>query len=166
VQYTLSLHDALPILNSTHQSLYVRNTGSLGVDDFSAIVTVTSGIRVIVKDSATNRFIADQYTVLERINLLNGVPDSRGFFVITRENSTLLKAKRNNVTLGTNTNANTGTLPNINMYLGALNNAGAAVNFSARQYAFASLGDGLTATEETNFYTRVQDFQTTLSRQV
>lgn len=161
----LNLNSVLT-LNSTHQSLYIRNTGNLGVDDFSAVASATSGMRVIVKDSSTDRFVADQYSSSQRIELLTGVPDSRGFFTITRENSSFLRAKRNNVALGINANSSTGTLPNLNIYLGGLNNSGVAVNFSARQYAFASLGDGLTDTEETNFYTAVQAFQTTLSRQV
>jgi hypothetical protein len=153
-------------LNSTHQSLYIRNTGNLGIDDFSAITSATSGMRVIVKDASTDRFLADHYSSLQRIDLLNGVPDSRGFFVITRENSTLLKAKRNNVVLGTNTVLNTGTLPNRTMTLSCLNSISGFVNFASRQYAFASLGDGLTDQNETDFYNVVQAFQTTLSRQV
>jgi hypothetical protein len=38
--------------------------------------------------------------------------------------------------------------------------------FSNREQAFASIGDGLTDTQASNFYTAVQAFQTTLSRQV
>ena len=52
------------------------------------------------------------------------------------------------------------------LYIGALNAGGVAQYFSSRQYAFASMGDGLTDTEASNFYTAVQAFQTTLSRQV
>jgi hypothetical protein len=153
-------------LNSTHQSLYIRNTGNLGFDDFSAITSATSGIRVIIKDGSTSRFITDHYSESNRIDLLTGVPDSRGFFVITRENSTLLKAKRNDVVLGTNTVLNTGTLPNRPMTLSCLNSTSGFINFASREYAFASLGDGLTDQNETDFYNAVQAFQTTLSRQV
>jgi hypothetical protein len=38
--------------------------------------------------------------------------------------------------------------------------------YYANQFAFASIGDGLTNTEAANFYTAVQAYQTTLSRQV
>ena len=38
--------------------------------------------------------------------------------------------------------------------------------FSYRECAFATMGYGLTVTEQANFYTRVQAFQTALSRQV
>jgi hypothetical protein len=41
-----------------------------------------------------------------------------------------------------------------------------AVEFTQNQYAFMSIGDGLTDTQASNFYTAVQAFQTTLGRQV
>jgi hypothetical protein len=59
---------------------------------------------------------------------------------------------------------NSGALSTFKIYLGARN--GAAIVYSSKQTAFSSIGDGLTDTEASNFYTRVQAFQTTLSRQV
>jgi hypothetical protein len=38
--------------------------------------------------------------------------------------------------------------------------------YGTRQLAFATIGDGLTDTDASNLYTRVQAFQTSLSRQV
>jgi hypothetical protein len=38
--------------------------------------------------------------------------------------------------------------------------------YSGRETAFSSIGDGLTDTEAANYYTAVQTFQTTLSRNV
>ena len=152
-------------LNSTHQSLYIRNTGNLGVDDFgSATNATTSLMRMIVKNSGTNDHIIDHYAVAQRIT--GTVADSTGFFVVSRENSTSLKSKRNDVSLGTNTNSNTGTLPTHALYLGALNNIGTAVNYTARNYAFASAGDGLSDTDMTNLRNRVVTFQTALNRNV
>ena len=51
------------------------------------------------------------------------------------------------------------------IYLGAWNRFGAA-NFSDAQCALASIGDGLSDAQAGNFYTAVQAFQTTLSRNV
>jgi hypothetical protein len=152
-------------LNSTHQSLYIRNTGNLGVDDFgSATNGTTSLMRMIVKNSGTNDHFIDHYAVAQRIT--GTVADSTGFFVVSRENSTSLKSKRNDVSLGTNTNSNTGTLPTHALYLGALNNIGTAVNYTARNYAFASAGDGLSDTDMTNLRNRVVTFQTALNRNI
>jgi uncharacterized protein YmfQ (DUF2313 family) len=53
--------------------------------------------------------------------------------------------------------------PNANYYIGC---APANSNFQKVECALASIGDGLTDTEASNFYTAVQAFQTTLSRQV
>jgi len=40
------------------------------------------------------------------------------------------------------------------------------LDFSAKETAFSSIGDGLTDTQAANYYTAVQAFQTSLSRQV
>lgn len=55
---------------------------------------------------------------------------------------------------------------NINFYLGGLNANGTPSLFDTHQYAIATLGDSLNATDAANLYTRVQAFQTTLARQV
>lgn len=53
------------------------------------------------------------------------------------------------------------------MYIGACNVNGNQQFVGARQFAFASMGGTkLTTTEATNYYTAVQAFQTTLSRNV
>jgi hypothetical protein len=49
------------------------------------------------------------------------------------------------------------------IYVGAINGIGL---YSAAQFAFSYIGNGLTDTNVSNFYTAVQAFQTTLSRQV
>jgi SPP1 family predicted phage head-tail adaptor len=59
------------------------------------------------------------------------------------------------------------SLPNFNVYLGAGNyGTGGTQLYSAFNFAFSSIGDGLSATDITNFYTAVQAFQTSLNRQV
>jgi hypothetical protein len=66
-----------------------------------------------------------------------------------------------------NTTSTTTNATNTNFYLGALNNGGsAAFGFSDKEFAFAYIGDGLSGTDMTNYYTAVQAFQTNLSRQV
>jgi hypothetical protein len=56
------------------------------------------------------------------------------------------------------------SMKNANMWLGGISGYPA---YSSNEFAFAFLGDGqLTATDNSNFYTAVQAFQTTLSRNV
>jgi SPP1 family predicted phage head-tail adaptor len=88
--------------------------------------------------------------------------DTRGLFVSTRTTSSLIKLFRNNISLGSNTVVNTSIL-NIPIYIGARN---PGQFYNTYECAFASLGDGLTDAEASNFYTDVQAFQTSLSRQI
>lgn len=74
------------------------------------------------------------------------------------------KMYRNGI-LRINSSTDNSTYPSLNFYFGA-NNNGTANSFSSRELAFASIGDGLTDTDASNFYTAVQKFQTTLGRQV
>jgi hypothetical protein len=88
-----------------------------------------------------------------------------GFFLTSRTASTTTK-KFEDGTLK-ETTADTSATPNsVKVYLAARNNSGVAAFYDVKQYAFASIGDGLTDTQAGNFYTAVQAFQTTLSRQV
>jgi hypothetical protein len=91
--------------------------------------------------------------------------DSIGYYINTRTANNVFKMFKSNTLKATNTATNTSTILSTNIFLGANNQAG-ATQFSPRQNAFASIGDGLTDTQAADFYTCVQTFQTTLGRQV
>ena len=80
---------------------------------------------------------------------------------------TAVKIFKNNTTLGSFTNAANGR-PTFSLFLACTNASGTPNSglYSNKQYAFSSIGDGLTDTEAANFYTAVQAYNTTLSRQV
>jgi hypothetical protein len=93
-----------------------------------------------------------------------GISDtSLGFKAVSRNGSSV-KSYINSTQIGSGTSAN--DCPNLTIYLGALNFNGSSGFYSSNQEAFAFIGDGLTDTEASNFYTAVQAFQTTLGRQV
>lgn len=71
-----------------------------------------------------------------------------------------------NGALNTTAASNEQGFSTVPIFISSWNNNGTASGFSNRQIAFAHLADGLTDTEATNLYTRVQAFQTALSRQV
>lgn len=96
----------------------------------------------------------------------NNNTDTTGFLIGSRTSSTSLKIYFENSLLNTNTNTKTLGYPNYNIFIGATNQAGGAGAYSTKECAFASIGDGLTDTEAGNFYTAVNAFQTTLSRNV
>jgi len=76
------------------------------------------------------------------------------------------KIQKNGVTQLAATISNTASTSIQPYYLSAFNLNGTASQYASSQLAYASLSDGLTDTEAQNLYTRVQAFQTALSRQV
>ena len=93
--------------------------------------------------------------------------DSTGFYIANRNSNIDNKIHKNGVIVQSGTaSIGTPTTSSLNYYISASNSNGTANNFSNRECAFASIGDGLTDTDAANFYTAVQAFNTTLSRQV
>ena len=70
------------------------------------------------------------------------------------------------VLLGTNTNNNPNGLSNFSIYISAHNNAGGIVEYSSKECAFTSIGDGLNDTQAASLYSCVNTFQVSLSRNV
>lgn len=91
------------------------------------------------------------------------VTNSTGFQVASLKTTTF-KGYKNGVTKISKI-ATTTSFPNRNVFVGS-DNRGVAIEFSTKQCAFSSIGDGLTDTQSSDFYTAVQAMQTTLSRQV
>jgi hypothetical protein len=85
------------------------------------------------------------------------------FYVGTRNGSTVKLFKNNSVIINA---SDSGILPNLNAYLNTNNQGTGQNNFNGSRSAFASIGDGLTDTQASNFYTAVQAFQTTLGRAI
>ena len=90
-----------------------------------------------------------------------------GFWMGSKTSDTSRKGYLNGSLQATSTLPDNEVLPSLNLYLGARNKGGTTQEqFSTKQTAFASIGDGLSDTEAANFYTAVQTYQTTLGRQV
>jgi len=94
--------------------------------------------------------------------------DGRAFWLGSCTASNLRKLIKNGSVISTNTTSDTIAASNGNIAIGALydTSSSSANFFMSQQCAFSSIGDGLTDTQAANFYTAVQTFQTTLSRQV
>jgi hypothetical protein len=102
------------------------------------------------------------YVVNDRINILGGTGAGAYANVITVSGTGAITSVSYVNPPGSNT---ANILDTQNIYISAMNNSGASY-YSNRELAIASIGSGLTGTEEANFYTRVQTYQTALSRQV
>ena len=146
-------------LNSSHLSIYSRSVlvtttaGNIGAYDSG---TVFSGITPRYSDS---KYYGGLHSL--EATLTNLI--TYGMFIMSRTASNVLKSFLNNTTLISSTTASTSK-PNRNIYIGAIN--GPVLDYGKLENAFASIGDGLTDAQASNFYIAVQAFQTTLSRQV
>ena len=89
----------------------------------------------------------------------------RGLFIFSRITSTQSKEYCNNLQIFTK-NVTSNTPNSYSVKIGCLYNSGILSRYSTNSIRFAYLGDGLTDTEASDFYTAVQAFQTNLSRQV
>ena len=143
---------------SNHLSFYSR-TSTVGVT--VEIGCSNGGNNFFHLRSAAN-FVSGAISLVNFTSTVN----AQGFWLGSKENSALRKAFKNGILEGTSLSINSTPYENLNIFIGARNDNGSAAFFSNKECAFSSIGDGLTTTEATNYYTAVQAFQTTLNRQV
>jgi hypothetical protein len=150
-------------LNSSHLSFYSRTNQSGTNWDIGS--TVGSGATEAGVHMALNlggNFYPRVFDGNSGISNTNTV----AFFMANRQNSTTIKAIKNSTATTITSSVVTASVNSYEIPIGCLNLTGLFAYYSSKQCAFASLGDGLTDTQSSNFYTAVQAFQTTLSRQV
>ena len=87
--------------------------------------------------------------------------DKRGFFQSARDNSTTTHLYSINNNIYSASSTYTGRSPN-SIYVGSANFFNATNHVEDVSVAFAYIGDDLSTTDLTNYYTIVQTFQTTL----
>jgi hypothetical protein len=156
-------------LSTAHVSYYSRT--NVAADDVEMGCSITASEQPIIY--LTTRYSSNQQLI--GIGNASGTSfisttetDSRGLFIASRTSLSSLKLYKNNTIKATATGTTTMTqLPTVALYLAAYNYyVGTPSGYSGKECAFASIGDGLTDTEAANLYTAVQNYQTTLARQV
>jgi hypothetical protein len=91
--------------------------------------------------------------------------DTLGFYQASRNNSsTQMIISKNNYSQ--TANSTIGNSHNVTIKLGSGSNPYGAWAYDNLELAFSSIGDGLSSSEVTAFYTAVQKYQTSLGRQV
>jgi hypothetical protein len=153
------------INNNYHLSHYSRTQKITGNEVDLAVVDTTRmiGVTQYYGGISAKAFVAGDYTSSQ---ILVNNTNTLGLLVGTRTSQTLARMFMNSAQVGSDlTLSNPNTLPNRFLYLGS-NNNGVSYEFSSKQVAFSSIGDGLTNTEASNLYIRVQAYQTALNRQV
>lgn len=149
-------------LISGHISIYIRTN----VDEAKCDFGTTNGAFGA----------SDEILLMSRFTGLGFIPvytqyggavansDSRGFYITNRNSATNTGGFKNNTKVANQAQFST-VLPPLPFAIGC-QNATSKTRFASKQYAFASIGDGLTDGQASDFYTSVQTFQTSLSRQV
>jgi hypothetical protein len=145
---------------SGHYSIYSRTDINESSIDLGVLSATGSVHQIII------RLSGDQYYsyVSSNTGTSTSNANSLGLYILNRNSSSNTQGFKNGSEVVNG--AQSAGLPTEAVYIGGRNQSGASIIPSSRQYAFASMGDGLTNTQASNFYTAVQAFQTTLSRQV
>lgn len=132
----------LPTVDNTHVSTWItQSTPSAGATDMGALYSA-GGILIRAAESPTTA----GYRVNSTATLLPAIQAGTGFGLINRLTSAVSTIWKNGVLAATNTAASS-VAPNVDIYIGALNNSYTPQNFSARRVSFASYGVGLSDAE-------------------
>lgn len=153
-------------LNSVHYSSYARTVSN---DDDFEFGTTTNFSDAFY---AARRFPAASNSVLSRTNqsstdILSSISPYIGLFHCNRSGSSASEIYYNG-TLSSTSSTSSTSLCTLEIYLLNFNeNGNPNINYYCNyNFAFFSFGSSLDSTEAGNLYTAVQDFQTTLGRQV
>lgn len=157
--------------NNTHISYYSRTDNAIVT---SCDIGVSGGsplflpINLMYIRTNLNFFRSANYnygtpTVMDTSNT-----DAKGFYMGNRTSNVLTNCWKNGSKQNTNTSSeiqNISTVTNT-YYLGACNLGGSPDQYSSRQCAFSSIGNGLLDAQASAFYSVVQSFQVALNRAV
>jgi hypothetical protein len=151
-------------INNMHQSVYMLNNTVLtgtGANYIGAAGGSGPKYFVIGQDGTPREF----YGLSDNGRSTSNTPLPQGQYLISSTASTMQNLYRNGTLRNSAGSSATGTI-NHQIYLAAMNNAGTAIQYYANQYAFVTIGQGLNATEISNLYTTINDFNTSLGRNV
>ena len=177
--WTHSANGALPNGTNAYADTFLNVSTQTTLNDFhfsfySRVHSAVSSIDIGAATNGVSDYYLMQHTGTIAYSIINqslgatyasyADTDSRGLYLGTR-NGTVIKAWKSGTLKNTLSPATTATRPNKTIYIAALNELSIGF-YSNRQQAFTSIGDSLTDTEAANFYTAVQAFQTSLSRNV
>jgi hypothetical protein len=147
-------------INSGHLSYYSRTNVNLSQIEMGTITGASAGYYLIFSFGGTG------YSAINSIESPrpSAANPTTGLLIGSRTTSTEEKYFTNGVSQ-TRT-ANVSSVPNYSVYIGCYSQYGNPAYYSTKQCAFASVGDGLLDSEAAALYTIVQQFQTSMARQV
>ena len=154
--------DSDTTINDFHHSVYINN-GVVG-NAIQGVFTQTPNIETDILPSYTGKF----YAMINQASGELGVANTTrvGHFIGSRYQTNSIQYYISSTQVLSTASTPAASKNNLNYYIGLLNNNGTANFGNASRIALSTLGQGLTPTQASNFYTAVQRFQTTLGRQV
>jgi hypothetical protein len=150
-------------LNDTHISYYSRTNNSGGTKVEMGTATASTNLYIVPLYSFNDTYRAVNSAQIGP-NIL--VSNTAALFTATRNTATEQQLYRNNTLLVNDLFVNSVALNALPIYIGCYNSSGSPLFYTNRECAFASIGNGFNSTQLSNFYTAIQAFQTSLSRQV
>jgi len=152
---------------SAHLSLYIRNNPVVPLGRYDMGNASNAGLT-----TDPTYLIARYNTGIAAFGLADSSyatsaasTNSIGFWNGATNGSSAQVLYRNGTSYATGT-AGAGAFANNNLYIAGANANGTLAFPTDREYAFSSIGDGLSSAQASTFYTLVQGLQTTLGRQV
>ena len=159
---------AFSATDNKHLSYYSRtNAGTAGNSSSIGSDNGTTGFcRFSIRSAAANNRNS-VYGGTNGTATATAETDSRGFYQSSRSSSTASAFYKNgnNIATGSTTTGSTSQITQT-LLIGGARSGASITYYDNKECAFASIGDSLDATEAANFYTAVQAYQTTLSRNV
>lgn len=141
--------------NSQHISYYSRTDSNTGVDLGNAVTGSAGSIYLYIRDTNTSYLRLNTTGAGTESSVTN--TDGKGFYQLNRIASNKQTLFKNNTKNDFTVNS-TG-VPGGSLFLGGAQSLSSIV-YGNKQCSFSSIGDGLTDTEATNFYNRVQTLMT------
>lgn len=141
---------ALTVSATNHLSYYSR-TSAVGVQVemgcYNSVALQTNQLRPAANYTSGLNSASLSFT---------STSNAQGFWIGTKRGINDREIYKNSTSETTSTTIDATNNPDKLIYIGARNENAGANLFSSKECAFASIGDGLTDTEEANFYTAVQ----------
>ena len=146
---------------NSHLSIYSPTTTGSGWD-IGAAANASSGVDIFGLGLRTTP-VYDNGNITTRTS---GTGGGNGYWIGTTSGTSLKRIYKNGNLIATNTAVNASTVPNLNLYIGSVNNNGSNGFPMSNNLRFITVGRTLTYIEVGILNILVQAYQTTLGRQV
>lgn len=143
---------------------YVRTLPTFSINTQEYITGLRGGIyHINILNTAPTNIRLRSGSIQDNTSIIG----ADGFIAQSRSSTTSWYGTKNSTNTTLSSSLSTLGVETINNFaLSAYNNLGVISNYSTQQLAFAFYGEPLLTTEMSNFYTAVQNYNTSLSRQV